>query len=179
MYETHRMTLSRALFAAVLLPIIAQPQAMRADPLSLLSGSYEVTARLELPHLERYGVDKTTIICLSGSRKPNAVPVPVLSANNPFAKCSATHLVADGTKLEYDIVCPERGSAKGHAIYELSTDAFTGRIAMVMGAKNMTMTEVQRARRTGECSSSKLGSAQVLKAVSGHAGIVRPRLDDR
>jgi hypothetical protein len=44
-------------------------------------------------------------------------------------------------------------------VYELSTNAFTGRIAMVMGAKNMTMTEVQHARRIGECSPAKLGSA--------------------
>ena len=40
-----------------------------------------------------------------------------------------------------------------------SSDAFTGHIAMVMGAKNMTMTEVQHARRVGECSPAKLGSA--------------------
>ena len=84
----------------------------------------------------------------------------MVSANNPFAKCSATNLTADGTKLEYDIVCPERGSAKGHAVYEVSSDAFIGHIAMVMGAKNMTMTEVQRGRRIGECSPAKLGSAQ-------------------
>ena len=43
--------------------------------------------------------------------------------------------------------------------YELSTDAFTGRIAIVMGAKNMTMAEVQHAHRIGECSPAKLGSA--------------------
>jgi hypothetical protein len=69
------------------------------------------------------------------SQGPEAIPVPVVSANNPFAKCSVTNLVADGSKLEYDIVCPERGAARGHAVYELSTNAFTGRIAMVMGAK--------------------------------------------
>ena len=97
-------------------------------------------------------MDKTAIICLSNSRGPDEIPVPVVSANNPFAKCSATNLVADGSKLEYDIVCPERGAARGHAVYELSSNAFTGRIAMVMGAKNMTMTEVQRGRRMRECS---------------------------
>ena len=153
------MTVSQALFAAILLPMIAQPQLLRADPLSPPSGSYELTARLELPHLERWGVDKTTVICLSNSRDPDEIPVPVVSANNPFAKCSATNLVANGSKLEYDIICPERGAARGHAVYELSNDAFTGRIAMVMGAKNMTMTEVQRARRIGECSPAKLKSA--------------------
>ena len=85
--------------------------------------------------------------------------MPVVSANNPFAKCSATNLVAAGSKLEYDIVCPERGSARGHAVYKISSDGFSGHIAMVMGAKNMTMTEVQHARRVGECSPAKMGSA--------------------
>jgi Protein of unknown function (DUF3617) len=149
----------RALFATVLLTTIAQLQPLQADPLSLPSSSYELTARLELRHLERWGVDKTTIICLSNSGGRDEIPVPVVSANNPFAKCSATNLVADGSKLEYDIVCPERGSARGHAVYKISSDAFTGRIAMVMGAKNMTMTEVQHARRVAECGPAKLGSA--------------------
>jgi hypothetical protein len=150
---------SQALFATFLLLMVAQPQLLRAYSLSPPSGSYELTVRLELPHLEQWGVDKTAIVCLSATPDRHDIPVPVLSANNPFAKCSATNLVADGSKLEYDIVCPERGSARGHAVYELSTNAFTGRIAMVMGAKNMTMTEVQRARRIGECNSAKLGAA--------------------
>jgi hypothetical protein len=144
-------TLSRALFATVLLLTIMQHQPLQANPLWPPSGSYELTARLELPHLERWGVDKSTIICLSDSRAGNEVPVPVVSANNPFAKCSAINLIVDDAKLEYDIVCPERGSARGHAVYQVSSDAFAGRIAMVMGAKNMTMTEVQHARRVGEC----------------------------
>ena len=121
------MTLFRALFPTILVSTIAQPQLLLANPLSPPSGSYELTARLELPHLERWGVDKTAIICLSNSRGPDEIPVPVVSANNPFAKCSATNLVADGSKLEYDIVCPERGAARAHAVYELSSSAFTGR----------------------------------------------------
>jgi hypothetical protein len=154
-----RITLFPALFATILLATIAQPRLLPASPLSPANGSYELTARLELPHLERWGVDKTMVMCLSESRKPGVIPVPIVSANNPFAKCSAANLVADDSKLEYDIVCPERGAARGHAVYEFSTNAFTGRIAMVMGAKNMTMTEVQHARRIGECSPARLGSA--------------------
>jgi hypothetical protein len=76
--------LSWALFAIVLLPMVAQPRLSLAEPLSPPSGAYELTARLELPHLERWGVDKTTIICLSNSRGSNEIPVPVVSANNPF-----------------------------------------------------------------------------------------------
>jgi hypothetical protein len=152
-------TLSRMLFAIASLSLAWQPQPLRASPLSLPSGSYELTARLELPHLERWGVNKTTTICLSNSRGPDEIPVPVVSANNPFAKCSAANLITDGPTLEYDIVCPERGSARGHAVYKISTDGFSGHIAMVMGAKNMTMSEVQRGRRVGECSPAKLRSA--------------------
>jgi hypothetical protein len=151
--------LTRVLFAIVFLSLTSQPSPLRASPLSLPGGSYELTARLELPHLERWGVDKTTTICLSNFRGPDEIPVPVVSANNPFAKCSAANLIADGSKLEYDIVCPERGSARGHAVYKILPDGFSGRIAMVMGAKNMTMSEVQHGRRVGECSPAKMGSA--------------------
>jgi hypothetical protein len=75
-------TLSRALFATLLLPMVAQPRLLQANPLSPPSGSYELTARLELPHLERWGVDKTTLICLSNSRGPDEIPVPVVSAHS-------------------------------------------------------------------------------------------------
>ena len=106
------MTSSRALLATVLLAIVTQTQALQAEPLSLPAGSYEITARLELPHLERWGVDKTTIICLPGPPSSGNIPVPVVSTNNPFAKCSAANLSAEGSNLEYDIVCHERGSAE-------------------------------------------------------------------
>ena len=123
-----------------------------ADPLlSLSGGMYEVTSRLELPHLERYAIDKKTRICLFNQEQNDAIPLPVLSDNNPFAKCSAANLTTDNDTLQYDIVCPGRGAARAHAIYELGPGKFTGRIAMVMGGKNMTMTEVQHAKRVGDC----------------------------
>src|SRR4029077_1803864 len=56
-YGGQQMTLSRAPFSTILLLMVA-PQPLRAEPLWPLSGSYEITARLELPHLERWGVDK-------------------------------------------------------------------------------------------------------------------------
>lgn len=40
---------------------------------------------------------------IDGSENPIRAPLmKKLSANNPFAKCTATNLVADGSKLEYD-----------------------------------------------------------------------------
>jgi hypothetical protein len=50
-----------------------------------------------------------------------------VGANNPYAKYSAANIIVDGSKLEYDVVCPERGSARGHALYAVSSDSFTGK----------------------------------------------------
>lgn len=74
-------TLSRALFAIASLSMALQSLPLRAQAPSVPSGSYEMTVRLELPHLERWGVDKTTTICLSNSQGPDEIPVPVVSAN--------------------------------------------------------------------------------------------------
>ena len=153
------MTVSRALLTAMFLGMAAQAQPACADGRLPQDGSYELTARLELPHLERWAVDKKTIVCLPTSRNDDELPIPIVSANNPFAKCSSANVTIKTAKLEYDIVCPGRGAAKGHAVYLLSADTFFGRVAMVLGAKNMTMTEVQQARRIGECSPAALGSA--------------------
>ena len=154
------MTLSRPLATAMALGMAVNAQPGWPEGRLLpQTGSYEFTARLELPHLERWAVDKTTIICLPPSLDDNKLPIPIVSANNPFAKCSAANLTRQTPKLEYDIVCPGRGAAKGHAIYIISEDIFSGRVAMILGAKNMTMTEVQQARRIGDCSPWALGSA--------------------
>jgi hypothetical protein len=152
------MTVLRALSMAMILGMAVQVQPAYADGQLPQGGSYELTARLELPHLERWAVDKKTIICVPNSLKDDKLPIPIVSANNPFTQCSSANVAAEFPKLEYDIVCPGRGAAKGHAIYLLSGDNFSGRVAMVLGAKNMTMTEVQEARRIGACGPGVLGS---------------------
>lgn len=154
------MTAFRALSTAILLATGIQPQLTSAAGRLPPGGSYQITARLELPHLERWSVDKTTIVCLPSVRSGDELPIPVVSANNPFEKCTAVNLTVDSAKLEYDIVCPGRGAAKGHATYILSADAFSGRVAMVMGGKNMTMTEVQQAHRIGDCRPAVLSTAR-------------------
>ena len=152
------MSISRALAIAMVLGMAVQAQPAWPEGRSLpQTGSYEITARLELPHLERWAVDKTTIICLPPSLGDNEIPIPIVSANNPFAKCSEANLMTQTPKLEYNIVCPGRGAAKGHAIYILSNDTFSGRVAMVLGGKNMTMTEVQQGHRIGNCHPWALG----------------------
>ena len=131
----------------------------RLNEAALPAGSYAITTRLEIPHLERWAIDKTTTICLSGHATGGRMPIPVVSDNNPYAKCAAANLVIDHGRLEYDVLCPGRGSAKAHATYSLGPDHFAGRVAMVLGGKNMTMTEVQRARRVGDCGSPRRQTA--------------------
>ncbi len=79
--------------AAVLL---TPPSIACAGQAISLDGSYEITTRLELPHVERWAVDRTTKICLAGAPGGDAIPIPipipVLSANDPFASCAATNL---------------------------------------------------------------------------------------
>ena len=50
-------------------------------------------------------------------------------------------------------MCEGRGAARAHAIYAVRPDGFSGRIAMVLGAKNMTMRELQVGHRLGACNS--------------------------
>jgi len=144
----------RTLFATTLsLTLVQQPSLCETGigGAVLPHGSYAITTRLELPHLERWAIDTTTKICLTGSLATSRIPIPILSANNPYAKCTAGNFIIDNGRLEYDIVCPGRDAAKAHATYLFGTDRFAGRVAMVLGGKNMTMTEVQHARRIGDC----------------------------
>jgi hypothetical protein len=136
-----------ALFAAVVLGGPAQADQTEA---LLQQGAYEVRVRLELPNVVNYAATRTTTICLPHAGA-NGAPFPVLSSNNPLATCPASNVRRDGGTLGFDILCEGRGAAWARAVYKLMPRAFEGRIAMVMGGKNMTMTEVQSGRRIGAC----------------------------
>ena len=145
------MTVAKAAVAVMLVGLLAGAARADDEDMLLRGGSYEVTARLELPHVERWAIDKTTTICVPSADAAGDAPLPVLSGNNPLAKCPARNIRRDGANLTFDIVCDGRNAARAHAVYTLMPRAFKGRIAMVMGAKNMTMTEVQVGHRTGSC----------------------------
>jgi hypothetical protein len=133
-----------------LIPIVLSDRAYAGGWL-LQDGSYEIAFRLELPHLERWAVDKETAACVSEpNEQPRALP-PILSDNNPFAGCAAKNVHQDESSLTFDIVCGGRDAARAKATYTLAPGGFHARISMTMGAKNMTMTEVQTGRRIGSC----------------------------
>jgi hypothetical protein len=129
------------------------PFSANAGELMLRSGAYAIRHRLELPHVERWAVEKTDTACLLdnlGFDRGGPMP-PILSGNVPFKACSTRGWRLNGNRLDYDVVCPGRGAAKAHASYVLSGNGFSARIFMTMGAKNMTMTEVQSGQRLGAC----------------------------
>ena len=142
--------LRRVIVCALLSSAIAT-DACAGSGMELQDGAYEVTVRLELPHLEQWAATQTTTICLTRTQSIGSLPLPVLSQNNPLAKCPATNVDREGDSLTFTIVCEGRDAARAHAVYTLSPREFKGRILMIMGGKNMVMTEVQTGRRIGEC----------------------------
>ncbi len=141
----------RLMFGALLAALGAFAGPAVAGDAWLKDGAYEMVTRLELPHLERYAIDSAHRVCFASGWASGAIPTPVESANNPFASCAAKHIELGVNTIEYDIACPGRDSARAHASYRATNFGFVGRVAIVTGAKNMTMTEVVSARRLGQC----------------------------
>ncbi|WP_287958354.1 DUF3617 family protein [Filomicrobium sp.] len=120
--------------------------------LGLASGSYDVTVRLELPHLDTGAATKVTRLCVEAAGENLTLGLGVLSDNNPLAKCPHTKInSSDSGALRFDIVCPGTNRGQASATFDLRGDRFEGRITMKMGGKNMTMTEVQSGHRVGPC----------------------------
>ncbi|MGI9486367.1 MAG: DUF3617 domain-containing protein [Geminicoccaceae bacterium] len=123
-----------------------------AETTRLEDGLYEVQFRLELPHLETHAVDRTATICIDqGKPERHHLPIPLLSQNDIFADCEIENIENAQNGFSYDITCTGRGSARATATYVTTPNHFKSRIAIIQGAKNMTMTEVQKGRRLGDC----------------------------
>jgi Protein of unknown function (DUF3617) len=134
-------------------PILLFALVSRGSAASALEpGAYEVSVRLELPHIEAAIAPKIARICVASDSGTSGLRV--LSDNNPLGQCPASHVNHQGGTLSFDIVCPGENEAKGWAEYTIRADGFEGAIAMMMGGKNMTMTEYQSARRLGDCAVS-------------------------
>lgn len=144
------MTIKAIFLAAALLGAASAA----AGEMLLEDGAYRVDVRLELPHLEDMAATKSVTICVSRQQDGGNHGLVVLSDNNPLAHCPTSNVRSDGDKLTFDISCAGVNSARGTAHYTLGLSGFTGRIAMKMGGKNMTMTETQHGSRIGECASA-------------------------
>lgn len=120
-----------------------------AEPLP--RGVFAVDASVQIPNVAGPSWRSTRYVCLDPGARDERLPMPVLSPNNPFTSCEARDIERTSERLRYRIVCAGRDSARALASYVLSADGFRGEIAMVLGGKNMTLTERQVGRYLGEC----------------------------
>jgi len=121
------------------------------EAVRLRPGAYEVEFRLELPNLDNATERRSAALCITAPDAAGSQGLAVLSENNPLGRCPVSALATEGTDLVFEIVCPGGNAARGRARFTLAPEAFRGHIAMTMGGKNMTMTEIQTGRRTGDC----------------------------
>lgn len=140
------------LFHSVFATFLLAPSAVCAADGTLRSGLYEVEHSLEMPHLERYAIVRSAEVCIDMRKSSAGSPIPLFGAAAAFKGCTVENLHSGADLLTYDIACGGRDANRAHAAYNLSQDGFSGRVAMIMGAKNMTMVEVQVGRRLGNCS---------------------------
>lgn len=139
-----------AAMVAAMIGLISYAPA-QAEDIALEQGAYEVAVRLELPHVEDAGAQKVTTICIDKADPGGTFGLVVLSENNPLRHCPASNVHHEGDTLTFDIKCPGGNAAIASAKYTLLGQRFDARIAMKMGGKNMTMTEVQSGHRAGAC----------------------------
>ncbi len=133
-----------------LILLLASASTVAADEL-IQPGLYEIRYRLEMPHLERYALERTAVVCIGKKPGEGKAPLPVLAAKSAFSGCRTGRLRHGSDRLSYQIACSDRDASRAEATYDLADGSFRGRIAMVIGAKNMTMTEFQSGSHLGAC----------------------------
>ncbi len=116
----------------------------------LVPGLYQVEVRIALPNVQDAAAPFVLMRCLGSADLESGQAFFVLS-DNPLKRCDLLDYEAAADLVTYRIVCPgpNRGSAR--AAFRIADTAFRGSIAMNMGGKNMTMSEIQLGRRIGEC----------------------------
>jgi hypothetical protein len=147
------IALARFGIAAMVCLLPASPATSADAAVRLRPGLYEVAVRLDLPNIAAAAVSKVAMICLPTEDRAGNHGLVALSDNNPLARCPVVNVRQEGDTLTFDIVCPGGNAAIASAKYLLTADTFAGRISMKLGGKNMTMTETQSGRRTGDCRS--------------------------
>jgi len=123
------------------------------DAVTLAPGLYEVRVRLDLPNLTGAAASRLATLCVLADDSAGNHGLVVLSENNPLAHCPVANVRQEGGVLTFDIICPGGNAAIASASYRLAPETFEGRISIKLGGKNMTMTEMQVGRRTGQCPS--------------------------
>ena len=131
------------LIAAIL--ALAAPLA-HAEPIP--PGAYRVAVEIVLPNIESRDYGFVTTLCWRGASDPD-MPLGPLGPG-PLRTCPAKARSARG-EVTVDTVCPGPNAGWASARYRAVPGGFRGSVAINLGGKNMTLTEIQRGRRTGPC----------------------------
>ncbi len=114
----------------------------------LAHGAYRVAVHIALPNVETRDYDFETVICWRGTADP-AMPLGPLGPG-PLATCPAeARETEEGVAVT--TACPGPNAGFAIADYRRTPDGFSGQVQMNLGGKNMTLAELQRATRTGDC----------------------------
>jgi hypothetical protein len=121
-----------------------------AGPPAVAPGLYAIEVRLGLPNVLEVGPPTTLTRCLTAPEIESGQAFFVRS-ENPLRACALTDYAATGASVRYRIRCPGPNAASADAEFQTTAAGYRGVIRMVMGGKNMTMSETQVAARIGEC----------------------------
>ena len=112
-------------------------------------GLYRVEVTLEIPNVRGEMPFRTVERCIAAERAEGELFAIVSSPK--IAECPVVHRAREGARIEVEVVCAPVNTGRASARIELAEMGYTGRIAVTMGGKNMTLTEIQRAERIGDC----------------------------
>jgi hypothetical protein len=138
------------LLAASSVVALLAASASNAVNLSLLPGMYQVEVRISLPNVAVAAPPMLAARCITADDLKSGQAFFILS-DNPLKQCGLVDYQTTASAALYRIVCagPNRGSAV--AVFDTNPDSYRGTIRMNMGGKNMTMSETQAGKRTGDC----------------------------
>ena len=137
-----------AAFAGAVLTMISGPLA--ATDGRLAAGLYRVEVAVEMPNVLRPIPFSVVERCIPPGDATDGAFLQIVS-NPSIAACPLARRSLDRGRLTLDVVCAKLNTGRASARYELAEASYTGRIEVTMGGKNMTMTEIQRAVRLGDC----------------------------
>jgi hypothetical protein len=130
----------------LMLACLAAPAAGAAG--GLPEGAYRVAVHVAIPNVETSDYDFETEICWRGAEDPAMALGPL--GPGPLARCpSQAQDTPEGATVA--TVCEGPNAGFATASYRRTAGGFAGRVAINLGGKNMTMAEVQRGTRMGEC----------------------------
>src|SRR5262245_29604069 len=130
--------------------VIGATPAAHAEPPDVAPGLYDIEVRIGLPNVLEVAPPTTLRRCLTAAEIESGQAFFVRS-ENPLRACAPTDYAATGTAMRYRIRCPGPNAASAEGEFETTASGYRGTIRMVMGGKNMTMSETQVAVRIGDC----------------------------